>query len=103
MNLSGTVIVDCTVPDEAIGLGRSAESYENGRRRTVLALVAQHGQARVLVGVDRVAELVEDGGRDLHRVGAAELLLREADCERSRPGLLAATVGLFAETVLGTA
>ena len=63
------------------GLGQVARGVVDGGRRAVLTLVPQHGKARVLVGIERVAERVEDVRAKLDRVGAAELLLREADRE----------------------
>ena len=65
-------------------LGQVGRGVLDGGRRAVLILVPQHGQARVLVGIERVAERVEDVGAELDRVGAAELLEREADRERGR-------------------
>ena len=82
--LSGTVMVELTWPGVAADrcrdrLGQVGRGVVDGGRRAVLILVPQHRQARVLVGIERVAERVEDVGAELDRVGAAELLEREAD------------------------
>ena len=66
------------------GLGQVARGVVDGGRRAVLTLVPQHGKARVLVGVELVAEGVQDVRAKLDRVGAAELLEREADGEGGR-------------------
>ena len=55
--------------------------YLTGGGRAVLARAAEHIDARATGGVHRVAELVLDVRAELDRVGAAELLLREADGE----------------------
>ena len=79
------------------GLGQVGRGVLDGGRRAVLALAAEHVEARVLVGVRRVAERVEDARAELDRVGAAELLLREADRERGRA---ARSTGLTGVTVI---
>ena len=80
-----------------IGLGQVGRGVLDGGRRAVLTLAAEHVEARVLVGVERLAELVEDARAELERVGAAELLLREADRERGRESR---STGLTGVTVI---
>ena len=65
-------------------LGQVAGVVTDGGRRAILTLAAEDVQTRVLIGVDRVAELVVDARAELERVGPAELLLREADLEVGR-------------------
>ena len=91
MKLSGTAMLEDTVPGmdwpdvlvvvAGIGMGRSSGGVLHRGRRAVLALVAEHVEARAARGVLTVAELVENVRAELDRVGAAELLLREPDRE----------------------
>ena len=50
----------------AIGCGYIGR-VSDGRRRAVLILVSQHRQARVLVGIDRIAKRVQDSRAELDR------------------------------------
>ena len=89
MKLSGTMIVEVTCPALVPArsrdrLGQVGRRVLDRGRRAVLALVAQHGQARVLVGIELVAERVLDARAELDRVGSAQLLEREADLELGR-------------------
>ena len=62
------------------GRPRCTGRWSSGRS----GLAPEHVEARVLVGIQRLAERVQDVGAELDRVGAAELLQREADRERGR-------------------
>ena len=90
MKLSGTVMREADrcpgvvprVPGSAwAGRPRCSERWWSGCSDSV---PRSDGEARVLVGVECVAERVEDIGAELDRVGAAELLEREADLELGR-------------------
>ena len=93
MKLSGTTMLEETVPgmgwpvvsvwvDGGIVMGRSWATYWTVVVGPFWSDAAEHVEAGALAGVRRVAELVLDAGAELDRVGAAELLLGEADRER---------------------
>ena len=63
-------------------------------------MIPQHGEARVLVGIECVAERVEDVGAELDRVRAAELLEREADLELGRGSAVLVLGGTTGATVI---
>ena len=65
-------------------LGRSAAVYRTGVVGAFWLWSRSTSRPAFLVDVRRLAELVEDARAELDRVGAAELLLGEADRERGR-------------------
>ncbi len=82
--------VVCPVAGEGMTLGRSFGGVIDGFDRARRAAAAKHGETRVQARVDGIAvriqrELAADRvSAHLDRVGAAELLLREADREGGR-------------------
>ncbi len=93
MKLSGTVMVEVTVlgvsipgvpVGAGIGTGVSAELYWTVVVGPFWAWPRSTARPAFWLAVEAVAERVEDRRAELDRVGAAELLEREADCELGR-------------------